>query len=209
MRTIKFPVSCILIIMYLLKLLNREETPAEADPRPTHCNEPNCSGRNFHKHGSYIRKCIHTRQEGPVYGRKSQRYLCVACRATQSIPIPGFYRYQRVELVTQQEIIQGASSEVLEEACTPDTMKRWKRIWPARAEQVSQKFKQLIYRIRNDLDGQCIPEIQADPIRYLGYLIAQVTENMPCILEVISAMYFGTSLRQSIPHKVHLESRPP
>jgi hypothetical protein len=189
--------------MYRYHKHNPEELLKAPSELPKFCTADGCACQRIHKHSRCKRKCVFGAQ-GWQEGLETQRFRCAECKTIMHMFIAGLHKWQRVDAAIQQSAVLNQAPAELHESVSQRTIVRWKQQWTRRAETVMQGIMQWAFRVRNDLEINQAPHVANSPIRYLEALLAQMPCEVPCAVELISAIIFGGCGMNKIPHFLSL-----
>jgi len=207
MQTVKYTMfHALYIIMHqalnnkILEQFYDKENPAHTI-RPTRCKREGCSELvRFHMHDSYRRKAIYRKGIGWVVGVHVQRFRCVLCGKVFSLIPPNHYKWQRADHVTQQDVALGQhESKALLENFSTRTLHRWRQKWKGWAEQLLHWILQWLLRMKPGISLDASASIATDPLRYLGFLLGQFSENRHSSVTVTAVSRFGGWSMPAIP----------
>lgn len=161
--------------------------------RPSRCKREGCSEAvRFHRHDNYPRKSVYRKGIGWVVGVRVQRFRCVLCGKVFSLIPPNHYKWQRADHSTQQEIASGQhESNELQEHFSTRTLQRWRQKWNKWIVQQLQFILQWLLRMKPGMTLDASASIAANPLRYLGFLLGQFSENRHESVTVTAVSRFG------------------
>jgi len=161
--------------------------------RPSRCKREGCSEAvRFHRHDNYPRKSVYRKGIGWVVGVRVQRFRCVLCGKVFSLIPPNHYKWQRADHSTQQEIASGQhESNALQEHFSTRTLQRWRQKWNKWIVQQLQFILQWLLRMKPGMTLDASASIAANPLRYLGFLLGQFSENRHESVTVTAVSRFG------------------
>jgi hypothetical protein len=160
---------------------------------PTRCKREGCpEKKRFHRHGSYPRKAVYRKGIGWVGGIRIQRFLCALCGATISLILPTHYKWQRADLATQQDVASGQREpNALQEHFSKRSLQRWRQKWNGWTEKLLYLILRWLLRMKPELTLDASAYIAANPLRYLGFLLGQFSENRHRSITVTAVSRFG------------------
>lgn len=174
--------------------------------RPTRCKREGCVERkHFHRHGSYPRKSVYVEELGWIVSLRVQRFQCARCGKTCSIILPTHFKWQRAALSIQQSVALGTrSTTTLLVNFSKRTLQRWKQKWHAWARGLHTSILQWILQLNPDISIDANAWTAEDPLRYLSFLLGQLTQNRHGPVKVTAVARFGGVARQAIPQCLSL-----